>query len=184
MAWRATAVREQGDDSVPISDEESEQWWNSVWMLSLACVEPTFDAAEAVRWLSTDEENGIACSDVAQFLLHHIRSLNDEAPGMEDLAGGLRTLRQTPLAIQTIENAYLKGGNALDLLLEGKVPATQAETAEFLERWGGIITHVVLAWVRKRARIEAQENVQVFIPALLETLAQIGVLEKSGESPD
>jgi hypothetical protein len=87
---------------------------------------------------------------------------------MEDLAGGLATLRAMPYALQKIEAAYLKGGDAMDLLLEGKAPGTQAEMVQFIEKWGGIISAVAFGVLRKQAKIQADENAVALLTQLID----------------
>jgi hypothetical protein len=144
----------------------------------LGCIEPSFDELEAVRYITTDKDGVIACSEVAQFLLHHIRTFNAEARGMEDTSAGLKILRRLPLLLQRLEQAYLDG--SLTLLLNGKVPESQQEMAQFIDRWGGIISHVVLNWVRKKAHIEASANAEVLLEKIIDLLIQMGHLGREG----
>lgn len=172
--------RAEGDPDAPQDDNASYQFHESLQLLVMACLEPSFDAADAVLWMTTDEVDGIGTADVVQFLLFHIRSLNDEQEGLEDVANGLMTLRKMPQALQTVENAYLAGPEALRKLLEG-----DGEMAQFIERWGAIIAHVVFENVRKRAKIEAEENAAAIIAKLADFGCQIGWLKHAdGDSAE
>lgn len=161
---------------------EREVFFENAWMLTMAVVEPKFEIRDAIQWLSNDELDGIAVSDAAQWMLYHARNLNEEQPGLEDVAPGLQTLRRLPFGLQMIERAYLQGGDALQLLLEGQVPQSQKEMAAFIERWGGIISTVVVGVWKKQAKIQADENASALLVQLLDTLESLGVVK--GGAPD
>lgn len=157
---------------------EREVFFENAWMLTMAVAEPKFEIHQAIEWLSNDELDGIPVSDAAQWMLFHARGLNEEQPGLEDVAPGLQTLRRLPFALQTIERAYLQGGDALELLLEGRVPESQKEMADFIGRWGGIISTVVVGVWKKQAEIEADVNASVFIVQLLKAMESLGMITR------
>lgn len=160
-----------------------ETFFENAWILTLAVAEPKFEISDAIAWLSNDELGGIAVSDAAQWMLFHARSLNEDQPGLEDVVPGLQTLRSLPFGLQVVERAYLQGGNALELLLEGQVSQSQKEMAAFIERWGAIISTVVVGVWKKQAKIVADENASALLTQLLEALTTIGVL-KDASSED
>jgi hypothetical protein len=175
-------ARAQGDKEVPQSDGESSKQWESVWMLVLGCEEPTFSPTEAAHWLSTREENGIPFSDVAQFLLFHIQQLNDEAPGLEDVANGTKMLRKLPLALQTLENAYHAGPEDLRALLEAADGSN--DIASYIEKWGDIISAVAFEVVRKKAKIEADETSEQILAKLCDFAIRCGMVRKRTPEDD
>jgi hypothetical protein len=176
--------RLEKDPDAPATDEESSHFWESVHLLNLGCADPIFTIEEATRWITLDEENGVPCADVVQFFLVRIRGFNGEAPGLEDVAGGLEILRKMPRALQAIEQAWEKGDHALDLLLEGRVLGSQDEMAQFIERWGDIISHVVLRSIRKRARVEAEESSEILIGKVVDLLLEMGVAKRKQDGPE
>jgi hypothetical protein len=174
-----------GDTSIETfqSDEESWKFWDTAWLLVLGSVDPVFTIIDAAYWLSTSEENGIPYSDVAQFLAHHIRGLNEEAPGLQDVGVGLRSLRRMPAALGMLEAAYEKGDGALDLLLEGRVAGDGEEMAAFLERWGDIILDVVARSFRRRAKIQAEETAAAVLEKAITFLAELGTIRREAREP-
>lgn len=170
------------DPEAPRSDNESGQFWEQIYLLVMGCVvpetsEPLFSVPEATQWMTNDEVNGITCADLVQFLLHHIRSANDEAPGLEEVAGGLAIIRKMPTALQALDRAYDLGGDALIRLLNGDVPTGQEETAEMLEKWGGIISAVVIENIKKRAKIQAEANKEQIAELLYQMGVELGYYE-------
>jgi hypothetical protein len=178
--------RAEGDPDAPIDDQASNEQWESIYLLMMGVVEPSFDLAEATIWFTSDtvkigdgpDAVEVPTDDVVQPLLYHVRSLNEEQPGLEDVAGGLSTVRKMPLALQNLENAFLQGPEAFQMLLDGKVPESQQEMAQFIERWGAIIGAVAFGVLKKQAVVMADANAEAMLKKFTDFALEIGALKR------
>ena len=161
-----------------------EVFFENAWMLAMGTIEPHLEISDAIAWLSNDELDNIPVGDVAQWMLIHIRALNGEQPGMEDVGAGMATLRRLPGGLQLVERAVLQGGNALEMLLEGQVPQSQKEMAAFITRWGGIISQIVLALWTRQAKIQAEATADAISERTLELLESLGQIERVEKGED
>ena len=172
-----------GLNEIELADPAQQaNFFESVMLLQLGCVDPVFDFKDAVNALSVNEADGIPWGEVAQFLLVRIRDLHERTPGLEDVSHGLNIMRRFPLTLQMLEAAYLAGPDEhgksrMQKLLEGN-----AEEAEFITRWGSIMSTVVFEVLRKQAKIQADETSEAILKKFIELAEAILQPDDGGDS--
>ena len=148
--------------------EQMANFWESVMLLQLACVDPVFSFGDAVKCLNVNEADGIPWGDVAQFLLVRIRDLHERTIGLEDVGHGLTIMKRFPLTLQMLESAYLAGPDETGRSRVQKLLEGNAEEAEFIERWGSIMSAVAFEVLRKQAKIQADETSEAILRKFIE----------------